>query len=175
MLVRLNSVGFRYGRRGPWILQEVSLSLPRGRVIEVTGLNGAGKSTLLRLIAGLLRPSRGSITGRSAKVGFAPEHFPAAQPFPVERYLRYLARMRRMSAAEAAAAIAGWAGRLGFEPLLGDCGWPARASTARPVCRDDPVHQLHVECDEKGVQAGVHSASRSTLGKQRRLWTPFVF
>lgn len=117
--MRLNSVAFRYRRRDPWILREISLALPRGRVVEVTGPNGAGKSTLLRLIAGVLRPGRGSITERPAKVGYAPERFPAAQPFPVGTYLRYLARMRRMSSAEAQMAITEWAERLGLGPLLG--------------------------------------------------------
>jgi hypothetical protein len=33
------------------------------------------------------------------------------------------------------------------------------------VCRDDPVVQLHVQCDEKSVQIGVHAAScKSTYG-----------
>jgi energy-coupling factor transporter ATP-binding protein EcfA2 len=67
--------------------------VPRGRIVEVTGPNGAGKSTLLRLIAGILRPRRGTITGRPVRVGFAPERF---QPFPVSTYLRHVAAMRRI-------------------------------------------------------------------------------
>lgn len=47
----------RYGRR--WALVDVSLSVPRGQVVIVTGRNGSGKSTLLRLLATALRPDRG--------------------------------------------------------------------------------------------------------------------
>jgi ABC-type multidrug transport system ATPase subunit len=94
--MRLIGVAFRYGRRGPWVLDDVTFDVAPGRIIEVGGANGAGKSTLLRLIAGILRPGRGEITGRPRLVGYAPERFPAHQPYTVAAYLGYLARMRRL-------------------------------------------------------------------------------
>ncbi|MEU5000571.1 ABC transporter ATP-binding protein [Streptomyces sp. NPDC021622] len=51
-----------YGRRGKTALGGCSFRLPAGRVCALVGPNGAGKSTLLALAAGLLRPTRGSIT-----------------------------------------------------------------------------------------------------------------
>lgn len=42
-------------------LQDVSLSLDQGRFFGVTGASGSGKSTLMNLLAGLDRPSSGSI------------------------------------------------------------------------------------------------------------------
>jgi ABC-type multidrug transport system ATPase subunit len=94
--MRLIGVAFRYARRGPWLLDDVTFDLAPGRIIEVSGANGAGKSTLLRLIAGVLRPGRGKITGRPRRIGYAPERFPADQPYTVAAYLGYLARMRRL-------------------------------------------------------------------------------
>lgn len=44
------------------ILEGVSLSLPRGESLAITGESGSGKTTLLGLLAGLDRPTRGSIT-----------------------------------------------------------------------------------------------------------------
>jgi heme ABC exporter ATP-binding subunit CcmA len=46
----------------------VSLDVPRASIVTVIGDNGAGKTTLLRIVAGLLRPSRGEarIEGVSA-------------------------------------------------------------------------------------------------------------
>lgn len=42
-------------------LQDVSVTASRGDRIAVVGNNAAGKSTLLRIIAGLLRPTRGTV------------------------------------------------------------------------------------------------------------------
>jgi len=53
-------LGHRYGRRVG--LEPVSFELASPRVVAVTGPNGAGKSTLLKIVAGLLRPSRGETT-----------------------------------------------------------------------------------------------------------------
>ena len=43
-------------------VQGVSLTLCRGQVVAVMGRNGSGKTTLLRLIAGVMRPQRGTVT-----------------------------------------------------------------------------------------------------------------
>jgi heme ABC exporter ATP-binding subunit CcmA len=42
-------------------LRQVSADLERGRCYALLGENGAGKSTLLRILAGLLRPTRGTV------------------------------------------------------------------------------------------------------------------
>lgn len=47
-----------------WALKDVSFSVSAGEVLGVIGSNGAGKSTLMRLIAGLTKPSEGTITRR---------------------------------------------------------------------------------------------------------------
>src|SRR5262249_24796923 len=49
----------RVGRR--WALAELSLSVPRGVRVMLTGRNGSGKTTLLRVVASLLSPDRGKV------------------------------------------------------------------------------------------------------------------
>lgn len=52
---------FGWGSRASKALDGLSLSVPQGSVYGLLGANGAGKSTLLRIIAGLVRPDRGSV------------------------------------------------------------------------------------------------------------------
>lgn len=47
-----------------YALQDVSLRVEKGDVYGIIGLNGSGKSTLLKIIAGVMKPSRGSCTVR---------------------------------------------------------------------------------------------------------------
>jgi ABC-type polysaccharide/polyol phosphate transport system ATPase subunit len=61
------SVGQLLGRgrsEGFWALQHVSLRLLHGESLAVIGPNGAGKSTLLQVLAGIIRPSQGSVDVR---------------------------------------------------------------------------------------------------------------
>lgn len=44
-----------------WALQDVSFTLEKGDRLGILGLNGAGKSTLLKVIAGVFKPSAGSV------------------------------------------------------------------------------------------------------------------
>ncbi len=76
-LVRLESVAKTYAaRRGAGAvtaLEDIDLSLSRGRVLGVIGRSGAGKSTLIRLVNGLERPSRGRVIVAGAEISSLPE------------------------------------------------------------------------------------------------------
>jgi ABC-2 type transport system ATP-binding protein len=57
--ITTQGLGKRYGR--VWALAEASIEIPAGRISGLVGANGAGKTTLLRLLAGLSRPTTGSM------------------------------------------------------------------------------------------------------------------
>ncbi len=59
-LVDIRNVTFAYRNRP--VLQDISLSLPRGKVIAIMGGSGCGKTTLLRLIGGQLHPTQGEVS-----------------------------------------------------------------------------------------------------------------
>ncbi len=45
-----------------WALTDVSFEVKRGEVVGLIGSNGAGKSTMLKIVAGVLKPTKGSIS-----------------------------------------------------------------------------------------------------------------
>lgn len=49
-----------------WALKNVSFSVNKGDALGLIGLNGSGKSTMLKVIAGVLKPTKGSVTVRGS-------------------------------------------------------------------------------------------------------------
>ena len=47
-----------------WALSDVSFSIQKGDALGLIGLNGSGKSTMLKVIAGVLKPTKGSVEVR---------------------------------------------------------------------------------------------------------------
>jgi branched-chain amino acid transport system ATP-binding protein len=71
-LLRLNSVTVHYGRIAA--VQNLSLEVNEGELVGIVGHNGAGKSTTLWTIAGVLKPTAGTVEfeGRSI-AGLTPD------------------------------------------------------------------------------------------------------
>jgi ABC-type multidrug transport system fused ATPase/permease subunit len=59
--IRLRGVRFRYHSDGPWVLDGLDLTIPKGARIGLVGGTGSGKSTTLDLLMGLLVPTEGEV------------------------------------------------------------------------------------------------------------------
>jgi ATP-binding cassette subfamily B protein len=67
LAIRFEQVRFRYSTDGPWVIEGLTLEIPKGARIGVVGTTGSGKSTAADLLMGLLDPTEGDILvdGRS--------------------------------------------------------------------------------------------------------------
>jgi ATP-binding cassette subfamily B protein len=60
--VAFDGVWFRYSPEAPWILEDVSVTVPPGSTLAVVGETGAGKTTMGYLVARLYDVERGAVT-----------------------------------------------------------------------------------------------------------------
>ncbi len=95
----------RYGEREA--LREVSFTVGAGELLAVIGPNGAGKTTLLSILAGIRRPTAGTVTwpgGSAARVGWVPQRAAIYDKLSVAENLRLFARLEKLADPEAAVA-----------------------------------------------------------------------
>ncbi len=83
IILEVENVTARYKRNTPNVLEEINLTLRRGRTVALVGESGSGKSTLARVITGLLPPIKGTITYDG-------------EPFPPECKSRTKEQLRKM-------------------------------------------------------------------------------
>ena len=60
-MIRLDHVTFGYGLQKE-VLRDISLEIPEGGRLCLTGPSGEGKTTVLRLLLGLEKPRRGTVS-----------------------------------------------------------------------------------------------------------------
>ncbi|MBK3496633.1 ABC transporter ATP-binding protein [Viridibacillus sp. YIM B01967] len=78
-MITVEGIAKKYGKNS--VLEDVSFTIPKGKIIGLAGENGSGKSTVLKIIAGVLESSNGSVkldgtevTRRSAeRIAYLPD------------------------------------------------------------------------------------------------------
>lgn len=82
-------------RRGDRLLfRGLSFDLREGEALQVVGPNGTGKSSLLRILAGLLKPYAGTVTGNRG-AALLDERLPLDGDLPLGRALAFWSRIDR--------------------------------------------------------------------------------
>lgn len=70
----LSIEGLNVAYGGIHAVKDVSLEIPKGKIITLIGSNGAGKSTILRTIAGIVKPKSGNISFKGTNIsGMTPD------------------------------------------------------------------------------------------------------
>ena len=129
----LAGVTHRFEGAAAAALENVSADLPAGRVIGLVGPDGAGKTTLMRLMAGLLRPSGGTLevgglnpvaAGDELRsmLGYMPQKFGLYEDLTVQENLDLYADLRGVVGAER---IASFSRLLAFTDLAAFTDRPA--------------------------------------------------
>ncbi|HEY8947481.1 MAG TPA: ATP-binding cassette domain-containing protein [Rhizomicrobium sp.] len=84
-------------------VQDLSLALPRGRILGYLGPNGAGKTTSIRMMLGILKPDEGAVhilggeaTGQRRQIGYLPEERGLYKRMRADDAIAYIATLKGM-------------------------------------------------------------------------------
>ncbi|MFN2238532.1 MAG: ABC transporter ATP-binding protein [Thermoanaerobaculia bacterium] len=162
-LVQLREVEktFRRGSEEVHVLSKLDLDIPRGEFLALMGPSGSGKSTLLNLIAGLDRPTRGTIDvdgqridtmssgelarWRARHVGLVFQFYnllpvlSAARNVELPLLLTSLSKKERASHVETALGIVNLAHRAKHSPRTLSGGEQQRVGIARAIVTDPSI------------------------------------
>ena len=108
-------------------LENVSLTIPEGRIFGLLGPNGAGKTTLIRIINRITVPTSGSVwlNGRMMNdamvrsIGYLPEERGLYRKMKVGEQCIYFARLRGMSYSDAISQLKIWFEKFGIRDWWG--------------------------------------------------------
>ncbi|UXR33375.1 ABC transporter ATP-binding protein [Staphylococcus simulans] len=117
MALVLEDVTKQYGDKT--VVNDISLTLEKGKMLGFLGRNGAGKTTTFRMILGLTPLTKGNVTYNGEKmgehkfnqVGYLPEERGLHPKMKVSDELRYLATLKGMSKKDFNQALDYWLNR----------------------------------------------------------------
>ena len=66
--IKFKNVSFKYPNKSNYILENVNLTLPQGKIIGIIGTTGSGKTTFLNLLTSLISPTSGEIVCDSINI-----------------------------------------------------------------------------------------------------------
>lgn len=143
------------------VLRDFSLSIPQGKFLAIMGPSGSGKTTILNLIAGLDRPTQGTVHAagmevsqqresnlaqwRSRHIGFIFQFYnlipvlTAAENVELPLLLSALAKRERLKHVHAALGLVGLNDRIHHYPRQLSGGQEQRVGIARAIVSDPTI------------------------------------
>ena len=143
------------------VLKDFNLSVPQGQFLAIMGPSGSGKTTILNLVAGLDRPTQGTIHAagiavsqqgesdlarwRARHIGFVFQFYnlipvlTAAENVELPLLLSKLARRERFNHVQAALGLVGLSDRIHHYPRQLSGGQEQRVGIARAIVSDPTI------------------------------------
>jgi len=157
---RVHKSYFREQQEVP-VLRDFSLSVPKGQFLAIMGPSGSGKTTILNLVAGLDRPTQGTIHAaglevsqqgeadlarwRARHIGFVFQFYnlipvlTAAENVELPLLLSTLAKRERFKHVQAALGLVGLSDRIHHYPRQLSGGQEQRVGIARAIVSDPTI------------------------------------
>ena len=83
-LVKLNNAGFKQNDK--WLVEGVSLTVEKGKIVTLIGPNGSGKSTTAKIALGIYKNIEGTVEKYTNKVGYVPQKISIDWTLPLRVY-----------------------------------------------------------------------------------------
>ena len=106
-MISLEHIDFAY-ENGPYLLEDLTMTIYDGDYVAIVGENGSGKSTLVKIMLGLLKPNHGKISSTFRRPAYVPQPTDLINkqfPITVEELLdfqRQVLKIRAKTSLEAA-------------------------------------------------------------------------
>jgi ABC-2 type transport system ATP-binding protein len=123
-MLRVNNIVKQYATHRA--LDDVSLTVEKGKVFGLLGPNGAGKTSLIRIITQITAPDSGEVifngsrlnASHISQIGYLPEERGLYKKMEIGEQVLYLAKLKGLSTAEATKRVKYW-----FEKLEMGSWW----------------------------------------------------
>lgn len=123
MSLKIENVSKSYGRKK--VVDDISLELSKPGVFGLLGTNGAGKTTTIRMLLGIIKKDKGTITWNGKEVdrkkvnfGYLPEERGVYPKVKIMDQLKYFAELKGMNKEETLKSINKWSKILKVEEYL---------------------------------------------------------
>lgn len=162
-MIEAKGLRLRFGDKE--VIQDLSFSLPAEGVFAIRGNSGTGKTTLLRLLAGLIPPSAGSVTGLSdTRIGVV---FQQDRLLPWRTAIENVAEVSDGERAAALLAKLGLSDAMDLYPRELSGGMARRVAIARAMAYSDEA--LFLDEPFTGLDETAKEAAAALLKEAARL------
>ena len=130
-MIQFDHVSKKYGKSAVLAVDDLNLTIEKGKLFGMIGPNGAGKSTSIKLMTGIIAPTEGSVLvgghdmakdpiAAKREIGFVPDSHELYDRLTGLEYLNFMADVYQVGAAERKAHIEKYLNLFELEDAAGE-------------------------------------------------------